>query len=87
LRDLVGIEARQQLPIALGNGGDSLVDEPPALVGELDDHASSVIRVWEATDETSPLESIDPRTYRPRDPHVLPPWDKGAYLDPEANAS
>jgi len=34
-----------------------------------------------------PLESIDRRTYRPRDPHVLPPWDKGAYLDPEANAS
>ena len=60
LRDLVGIEARQQLPIALGNGGDGLVDEPRALIGELDDHASSVIRVWEATDETSPLESIDP---------------------------
>jgi hypothetical protein len=34
-----------------------------------------------------PLESIDPRTYLPRDPDVLPPWDKDAYLDPEAGRS
>jgi hypothetical protein len=34
-----------------------------------------------------PLESIDPRTYPPVDPHVLPPWDKDAYLDPEAGTS
>ena len=34
-----------------------------------------------------PLESIDPRTYLPDDPHVLPPWDKDAYLDPEAGTS
>lgn len=29
-----------------------------------------------------PLESIDPRTYRPLDPGVLPPWAKDAYRDP-----
>jgi hypothetical protein len=34
-----------------------------------------------------PLESTDPRTYPPVDPHVLPPWDKDAYLDPEAGTS
>jgi hypothetical protein len=34
-----------------------------------------------------PIESIDPRTYRPRDPHVLPPWDKDAYGDPAADRS
>ena len=34
-----------------------------------------------------PLESIDPRTYPPLDRHVLPPWDKGAYLDPVAGHS
>jgi hypothetical protein len=34
-----------------------------------------------------PLETLDPHEYRPRDPHVLPPWDKGAYLDPDANRS
>ena len=34
-----------------------------------------------------PLESIDPRTYRPLDPDVLPPWHKDAYADPEAGES
>jgi hypothetical protein len=34
-----------------------------------------------------PLESIDPRTYVPLDPHVLRPWDKDAYLDPLAGRS
>jgi hypothetical protein len=34
-----------------------------------------------------PLESLDWDAYRPRDPHVLPPWDKDAYLDPEADDS
>jgi hypothetical protein len=34
-----------------------------------------------------PLESLDRDAYRPRDPHVLPPWDKDAYLDPEADNS
>ncbi len=34
-----------------------------------------------------PLESIDPRSYVPLDPHVLPPWDKDAYLDPLAGGS
>jgi hypothetical protein len=34
-----------------------------------------------------PLESIDPRTYRPLDERVHPPWDKDAYLDPEAGRS
>ena len=34
-----------------------------------------------------PLESIDPRTYVPLDPDVLRPWDKDAYLDPEAGRS
>lgn len=34
-----------------------------------------------------PLESIDPRTYAPLDPDVLPPWDKDAYLEPEAGRS
>jgi hypothetical protein len=34
-----------------------------------------------------PLESLDPHSYRPRDPNVLPPWDKGAYRDPEADHS
>jgi hypothetical protein len=34
-----------------------------------------------------PLESIDPRSYRPLDPHVLRPWDKEAYLDPLAGTS
>jgi hypothetical protein len=34
-----------------------------------------------------PLESIDPRTYRPVDPHIHPPWDKDAYLDPSAGES
>ena len=34
-----------------------------------------------------PLESIDPGTYLPLDPDVLPPWDKDAYLDPEAGRS
>jgi hypothetical protein len=34
-----------------------------------------------------PLDSLDPGDYRPRDPHVLPPWDKSAYLDPGAGES
>ena len=34
-----------------------------------------------------PLESIDPRKYLPLDPDVLPPWDKDAYSDPEADRS
>jgi hypothetical protein len=34
-----------------------------------------------------PLESIDPHTYVPLDPHVLPPWDKDAYLDPLGGTS
>jgi hypothetical protein len=34
-----------------------------------------------------PLESIDPPTYRPLDERVHPPWDKDAYLDPEAGRS
>jgi hypothetical protein len=34
-----------------------------------------------------PLESIDPRAYRPLDPHIHPPWDKDAYLDPTAGES
>jgi len=34
-----------------------------------------------------PLESIDPRRYRPLDRDVLPPWDKDAYGDPEADRS
>jgi hypothetical protein len=34
-----------------------------------------------------PLETLDPRHYAPLDPHVLPPWAKEAYLDPEADES
>ena len=34
-----------------------------------------------------PIESLDPRRYRPRDRDVLPPWDKDAYLDPTAGGS
>jgi hypothetical protein len=34
-----------------------------------------------------PLETLDPRRYRPLDPHVQPPWRKKAYLDPEAEES
>jgi hypothetical protein len=34
-----------------------------------------------------PLETIDPGTYRPLDPDVLPPWDKEAYPDPVAGES
>jgi hypothetical protein len=34
-----------------------------------------------------PLELLDPRRYRARDPDVLPPWDKDAYLDPTAGKS
>ena len=34
-----------------------------------------------------PLESLDPSTYRPRDRHVLPPWEKDAYLDPMSGES
>ena len=34
-----------------------------------------------------PLEFIDPRTYRPLDRDVLPPWDKDAYRDPESGRS
>jgi hypothetical protein len=34
-----------------------------------------------------PLETLDPGGYTPLDPHVHPPWDKDAYLDPEAGES
>jgi hypothetical protein len=34
-----------------------------------------------------PLESIDPRLYRPLAPDISPPWDKDAYRDPEADRS
>jgi hypothetical protein len=34
-----------------------------------------------------PLELLDPRRYRARDRHVLPPWDKDAYLVPTAGKS
>jgi hypothetical protein len=45
LGDLVGVEATKELPIALGDGGDRLVDEPRALVGELDDDAAAIVGV------------------------------------------
>jgi hypothetical protein len=34
-----------------------------------------------------PLETLDQRRYRPRDPGVKPPWRKGAYRDPESDSS
>ena len=34
-----------------------------------------------------PLEGLDHGDYRPRDPGVKPPWDKGAYGDPEADGA
>jgi hypothetical protein len=34
-----------------------------------------------------PIELLDRRRYRPRDRHVLPPWDKHAYRDPLAGDS
>lgn len=34
-----------------------------------------------------PLETIDRRGYRPRDPNVSPPWLKRAYRDPESDES
>ena len=34
-----------------------------------------------------PLETRDTRGYRPLDEEVKPPWDKGAYADPETNGS
>jgi hypothetical protein len=34
-----------------------------------------------------PLETLDARGYRPRDQHVRPPWQKGAYWDPESDES
>jgi hypothetical protein len=60
LPDLVRIEPRQQLAVALRQGGDGGVDHLEALVGELDDHAPSIVRVAKSAHETTPLESIDP---------------------------
>jgi hypothetical protein len=34
-----------------------------------------------------PLETLDARTYRPRDEGVRPPWQKDAYWDPESGES
>lgn len=34
-----------------------------------------------------PLEPLDHRSYTPQDPGVKPPWDKGAYGDPEADGA
>jgi hypothetical protein len=34
-----------------------------------------------------PLERLDPRTYRPIDDGIKPPWRKEAYRDPESDAS
>jgi hypothetical protein len=34
-----------------------------------------------------PLEAVDRRSYRPRDPVVWPPWRKPVYRDPESDAS
>ena len=34
-----------------------------------------------------PLESRDPRRYRPRDDAIKPPWRKEVYLDPESGKS
>ena len=34
-----------------------------------------------------PLEPLDHGDYQPRDPGVKPPWDKGAYDDPEADGA
>lgn len=34
-----------------------------------------------------PLEPLDHGDYRPHDPGVKPPWDKGAYDDPEADGA
>jgi hypothetical protein len=34
-----------------------------------------------------PLETLDRGAYRPLDESVLPPWEKDAYRDPEADAS
>ncbi len=45
LRDLVGIEARQELSIALGDRGDGLVDELHTLSGELDDDPTAIVWV------------------------------------------
>jgi hypothetical protein len=34
-----------------------------------------------------PLETLDTRRYRPQDDDAIPPWDKGAYRDPESDRS
>jgi hypothetical protein len=34
-----------------------------------------------------PLEPLDHGDYRPQDPGVKPPWDKGAYDDPDADGA
>jgi hypothetical protein len=34
-----------------------------------------------------PLEGVSPRTYKPIDDDVVPPWRKDAYRDPESDAS
>jgi hypothetical protein len=34
-----------------------------------------------------PLEPLDHGDYRPQDPGVTPPWDKGAYDDPDADGA
>ncbi|HEV3375837.1 MAG TPA: hypothetical protein VG126_01000 [Thermoleophilaceae bacterium] len=34
-----------------------------------------------------PLETLDGRTYRPLDDGIDPPWEKGAYWDPESDES
>ena len=69
LCDLLGIEALQELTIADRDGSNRLVDDLEALIGQLDDDSTAIVRVREATHEAAPLKPIDPARHARRRQH------------------
>ena len=58
--DLLRLETRQELSLARDIRGDRGIHDGEPLVRQLDDDAASIDRVSQASDETAPLEPVDP---------------------------
>ena len=69
LCDLLWIEPLQELAIAGRIGGNGSVHDLEALVRQLDQQPATIVRIRESTDESSPLESIDPARHARRRQH------------------
>ena len=64
--DLLRIEAFEQLTVVDRKGGDRGVHDLEALIRQLDDDATTIVRIRQSTHQSAALEPIDPARHAGR---------------------